>query len=125
MVITEYAYEMYQEFEYKKTDGTVTPIETMDDLLNKTLGTYSICSSTPLKVVGIIDTKFNYERYEIAKFDEEFGCEYNVEINQIMANGLHNILYFGEGVVDRLKEMHNNQYISSKTRIGVTYGIFN
>lgn len=85
VVITEYAYEMYQEFEYKKTDGTVTPIETMDDLLNKTLGTYSICSSTPLKVVGIIDTKFNYERYEIAKFDEEFGCEYNVEINQIMA----------------------------------------
>ncbi len=118
VVITKYAYEMYQEFGYyDHIDNKIITINTMDDLINRTLPLYrhKLDTTDTFTITGILDTHFNYQRYKILLDDKnnKINSQFNIEINEMVKYGFHNLLYFRENFYqENIYEFHKNQYKS-------------
>lgn len=108
IVITKYAYELYQEFGYlesNKSGGEII-INTYEDMLdNKTIE----YKTHKYKIVGILDTKFNYERYGRNKAFQN-KTSYSEERLTLFERGLHGIIFFKEGFYNNLLK---NKYLFS------------
>lgn len=125
VVITKYVYEMYKKFGYKNEKSEmsstksikVLPIESMDDLINKTIYLRDNLLRTfeSYTIVGILDTKFNYDRYNriLLNKNDDIDSILNMEINQMMEYGLHNVLYFKDNFYqDVIKNHYENGFIT-------------
>ena len=90
IVITRYMFDIYREYGYEQQ--VVTAYE---DLLGKPID----FAGDKKIIVGIIDTKFNEERYSILKQRNFPDNAYILvsELNSMMEQGLHNIFYLREG----------------------------
>lgn len=118
VVITKYAYEIYEKFGYKETDGAITNINSMNELIGKTLYNsvgYSggLISFKSYKIVGVLDTRFNYDRYKNALTSTDRGLTsiLNIEINQMMSYGLHNVVYVRDNYYyDNIGKFNKTQY---------------
>ena len=107
VLITDYIFDFYKFMNYG--DESFVDIEDYDDIINKTI----IIENEKYKIVGIIDTNFNYEKYEILKDRKKSGLSNNefktlknqYEINQVV--GLHDYLFITREAFD--------SYLNSET----------
>lgn len=121
VVITKYMFDIYKKFGYAK-DGMSYIINDYNDIINKTIFIYddnSKLDMKKLKIVGVLDTKFNESRYKLILENETKNVNVlKYELREIMEYGLHNIYYLNKGFYDRnIKEIKNNYFGN--------YGIFN
>lgn len=127
IVISKYYYELlkYYEIQYISDYGPskYDIIKSMDDLIGRSfylelLGNFyekkiyeldEYECDIKVKVTGILDTNFNYERYDYFGYSSEWG--YNEEkakhvdvirneIHEDTANGFHNLVYLKDGFYD-------------------------
>lgn len=113
VVITKYIFEMYQKFDYKE-DGEVVNIKTYDDLIGKMIDIYDegLRYQRQVKVVGILDTNLNSDRYKMLKKLSIESTQYrliNAEWETIRRYGIHNVCYVNE---EFIKERSTNDYFS-------------
>lgn len=138
VVITQYAYEMYKKYGIADSRGTSMKVNSMSDIIGQELSVKlfkddeerelyenngnSYEYEVKFKITGIIDTKFNYNRYLPAREYAGNGTEkekdimsiLNLEINQIVWNSFTNLLFVKDGYYEEyLKkgEISDPQYL--------------
>lgn len=98
VIITQYLFDMYKAYGYQ--NGSVKEkIENYDDIFNKKItSTETGLPQLEMRIVGVVDTKFNTERYDVLleKNPPENTSVLVNEIRTMMRQGLHNVLYFRE-----------------------------
>ena len=136
IVITELMYRQFKEFGFKNTD-TEEAVEagalTKDDGTNGILGKHiafdgfdtkeGVYKKLQLKIVGIADTEFDYDRY--ASFlpkDESDGSQMpddNSLLDMVLANeleyeidyGFHALIFASEATVNTIASSSSMQYV--------------
>ncbi len=109
IVITKYQLETFQQFSYKLPNGTVD----LDKLavnettiLNKVI---RFSDSNEFTIVGVIDTKFDSERYKPIKelmpnesaYEKGLSSKVN-ELYTIKQSSLHNVMIVSAGEIDNM-----------------------
>lgn len=99
IVITEYFYQSFLELGYVDSYNNVIKTPSKDEILNKNITlSYSLVSndSKNYKICGILDTKFNYEKYsEFLNYEKNKKYDtalYN-ELNSYKQCSIHSIAY--------------------------------
>ena len=101
VVITKYIYEIFEKYNYKRFD-TVIKIDKYDDLLNQILYLDDEkWGGKDFKIVGILDTKFDSERYKHIFENKNNSNNHSWELDQMMRASMHNIVYLNEGYYQR------------------------
>ncbi len=124
IVIPEYLYETFHKYSYTK-DNKVTNIEKYEDLIGKEL--YFSCKENEngyyFTIVGIIDTKFNHQKFDPLKNEEDQNKLYN-ELNASNELGLHNIIYLNKGFYQRnFGDLYKKYYyLKNRTTCKEYYG---
>ena len=113
IAITKYIFEHFDVKGYYYNDGTIVDITANNlnnpsDMFGKyiSLSNSDLPNSLKLKVVGVIDTKLDTERYETLKFpiteiDDYFLLE---EFSATVGYGFHGIGFVNPGYIDTLIE---------------------
>lgn len=103
VVITDYFYKMFVKYGYKRFEDEVS-VSKYDDLFGKILYVSDDrIEGKDLKIVGILDTGFNYNRY-----DEILKSQDNIKTSQLVQelyfsfiSSVHNIIYLSSGYYER------------------------
>src|SRR5690606_11494160 len=100
ILITEYMYQTFTRFGYKE-GNQLSPILSYSDIVGKTI-TYG---GNVLKITGILDTKFNWDRYNKI-LDLNTNPDYykvvKTELDQIKMHSTQSILYGTKAFEDEL-----------------------
>lgn len=100
VVITKFIFDMFCKYGYKRFDEEVK-IVNQEDILNKTLWLMEptlIDGGMDFKIVGIIDTMFENDRYDILWEEEQYLLE--SELSSILEYGIHNLVFLQKGYYD-------------------------
>lgn len=102
VVITKYSYEIFKKLGFKDLSNNKVSINNYNDLLGKKL---SLNNQYNFTIVGIVDTKFNAERFEPLKDRQNMESIITYllmnELNTILNYSQHNLLYVHEGYLAR------------------------
>lgn len=109
VVISKYIFDFFKEYGYRQSAGSVAEkINVFEDIYGKTLEVTPrsdriLSDKISMKIVGVVDTKFNKERYSVLLQDTPLENKelLTYEMNSMMAQGLHNVLFFKEGYYAR------------------------
>ena len=108
IVITQYAYEMFKLGGYK--DGeTKVEINSEEDIRGKTIVVNAFENYYEFKIVGVLNTNFNSERYDAfkpgAKLNSEEGMKYNflnMELMAVLNYSFHTVAVVNGGLTAKL-----------------------
>jgi len=92
IMISQYFYEMILKFDLKNNDQTLYAIDTFDDLKDK-----PITAAFPFQIVGVVDTKFDLEKY-ISLTDIEEETVLRNELDAALNYNLHRAFFVKEGL---------------------------
>lgn len=92
IMISKYFYEMILRFDLKNNDQTPYVINTFDDLKNKPM-----TAAFPYQIVGVVDTKFDLEKYASLTDIEEETILRN-ELDAALNYNLHRAFFVKEGL---------------------------
>lgn len=102
IAISEYHFTLFQKFGYTpQREGKRVEIVEYSDLLNKKV----TLKELPFKIVGIIDTGYNFERYAPLYDgieDSELKGTLRYEQNIIMSSEMHSFVFVRKGLRDSL-----------------------
>ena len=109
VVITKYQFIQYQKRNYMY-ESKQYEIKTYDDIIGKTLYFEEKGEQFPLRIVGIIDTKLNIDRYQTLTYEKMFYNSNNrlfKEFQDEFNKGIHNVIYLKKNFY---KEKMKNSY---------------
>ncbi len=110
VVITKYIFEQYKiSGYYNLLEKTILEY---DDLIGEeiTLTDSNLDTTKTFKVVGILDTNLNEDRYKKLLNDSENNKFIQTEWNTILEYGLHNVAYVNQKFID---DIQNNKIINT------------
>ncbi|MDY0276471.1 MAG: ATP-binding cassette domain-containing protein [Acholeplasma sp.] len=97
IAITKYQYEIFKDLGMQvSTSGVMTEVKinNYNDILNKKIG-----NNDEYEIVGVIDTKFNHERYSVLKEDKSSdlgGIFLSQEFSELIGWSYHNLIFVTE-----------------------------
>jgi len=107
IAISKYTYELFKKYGYKSYDSSLV-IKSDDDRI-KNAGTFLAANPTlrfgdslDVKIVGVIDTKFDYNHFEALDVEDSSGASITdfvllQELNAAVLYGYHGIVFVKEG----------------------------
>lgn len=119
IVITKYLYETFKNFDIEQGEENIE-ITDLDAIIGKTINGF--------KIVGVVDTSFDFNRYSVLDEDPNIDSDslrnISFELQSILDTGLHTLIYFRDGYYD---EVIDNQSVFTigtlnlSTKIGSEY----
>lgn len=104
VLISKYIYNHFVQYGYKSSDGKKITISTPVDLVGKSI----LLEDKYFSISGIIDTKFNEERYKVIIDTYHSDLEIDTlrkELKYALEYGIHSLIYVRQGYFD---ELYNN-----------------
>ncbi len=126
VVLSEYAFKIFKfgGYESDVNGREVTPINTHDDLIGKEIRVGENGDYKKFTVVGILDTKLDYERYDFLgeRIDDKLRFRYD-EFKSVLEISPHTAVYVTENYAERAgldKDVIKNVFIKpAKTVKGI------
>lgn len=118
IAITEYMFNTYKETGFLSDDYGLIEVSNYDDLFGENIAFSSgalLKKDYSFKIVGIIDTDFNYDLYPMnieEKYEDKIDDYYHM-----MQFSLHNALFLNEGFYKRNLATFNEQLINADIEI--------
>ncbi len=112
VAITKLQYEYFKEHSWRDQDNdNEVKITSVNDILGKSIKIDNII----YKIVGVIDTGFNEERYELLKKNEDSISTYmsSKELETVLKYDIHGCLFFKNGLLSSEDSIRiYNNYVS-------------
>ncbi len=135
IAIPYYYYKMFDVAGFKAVDEFGDPVK--GSIVGKTLSFGYGSETYKLKVVGVVDTGFDFDKYPALKWDAAVDSSYDSEdlydmrqaLEKEVVNSFHSLLYAAPGTLETLPKITGNdryvqwgaQFWGSNLQIGWTY----
>lgn len=131
IVITDFVFELFKARGLRISSNRNISIYRYEDLINQTIILKEKDQQYAFKIVGIVDTNYNYDKYkDIFSNDPQELTHLRYELQREL-EGFHNVIYVKEGFVTRLnlkqkKTTYNASqvYMTSNSNSSLEYFVY-